>query len=152
MSFSNPSYPNLADFYTFVINQGVPTADLASNSPYLQWAYNYAIAVCMPAPATMDSILYVLAVYNLGMHRLLMVAQDQPGQTFFTDARATYKLLVFTPGFVNSASDQGTSGGLITPDWMKEASIQTLNLIKTPWGQFYLDYAQSYGPNICDVS
>ena len=72
--FSNPNTPNLPDFTVFVYNQGVPLSVLPSDSPYLQWAYNQAIAIVLPMPVS--PIRYVLAVYNLGMHILLSIAQD----------------------------------------------------------------------------
>jgi hypothetical protein len=216
--FANPTQPNLADFATFVANQGVPAADLPSGtlttvniatsgiltassvsgtvaagmalfgsgvsntylsawnsgtasgtvspapatavnassltaySPYLQWALTVAMDVTLFPPPCMPVILYVLAVYNYGMHKLLKIAQDQPGQTFFSGQRANFNLMSFTAGAVSASSDQSTSTTLVTPDFLKGLTIGDLDLLSTPWGREYLDYSSQYGPNIVGVS
>ncbi|SDH09540.1 hypothetical protein SAMN05216466_10781 [Paraburkholderia phenazinium] len=219
MSFANPTHPNVSDFAAFVLDQGVPPADLPSGtlstigidvsgnltatgttgtiavgsalvgpgipantylvtwnggtnsgtvspappeainaasaltlSPYLQWAFNIAIGVTLIPPATLPAILYVMAVYNFGMHQLLKIGQDQPGQTFFTAQRAAFKLLSFIAGPVAASADQSTSNTLVTADFLKGLTMSGLDLIKTPWGQEYLAYSQMYGPNIVEAS
>ncbi|QGZ66276.1 hypothetical protein [Paraburkholderia acidisoli] len=213
--WTNPTQPNLADFNAFVLNQGVPPADLPSGalanvsidesgnltavsstgtvaagmalvgvdintyiatwdgtsgtvmpvptasvsaasagtySPYLAWAFLGAEAVTLIPPACMPPILYVTAVYNYGMHKLLKIGQDQPGQTFFTQQRAAFKLMSFKAGPVSASADQSTSDTLLTPDFLKGLTMGDLDLLLTPWGREYLDYSQSYGPNIVGVS
>jgi hypothetical protein len=215
--FSNPTIPNLPDFNAFVLNQGVPSADLpngslttvgidtsgnltatasagtvapgmaivglgisayiatwnggtnsgtvapaptaavevataATYSPYLAWAFSVAIGVALIPPACMPPLMYVLAVYNLGMHQLLKVAQDQSGQTFFSAQRKAFNLLTFQAGPVAASADQATSETLVTADFIKGLTMQGLDLLNTPWGREYLAYAQSYGPNIVGVS
>lgn len=215
--FTNPTQPNIADFYAFVIGQGVPSADLPTGtlttvvidtagnltaasttgtvaagmalggsgipsstyiatwsgtsgtvlpaptapveeasataySPYLEWAFVGAMGVTLIPPACMLPILYVMAVYNCGMHKLLKIAQDQPGQTFFATQRQTFKLLSFKAGPVASSADQATSSTLVTPDFLKGLTMGDLDLLNTPWGREYLDYSQMYGPNIVGVS
>lgn len=149
--FANPTYPNLADFTTYVYNQGVPEADLPTTSLWLQWAYDYAVDVAMNAPG-MPSILYVLAVYNAGVHRLLEIAQDLSGQTFFTNARTQYGLLNFNAGPVITAGDVTTNQSLMQPEWMKSMTLSANGLLKTPWGRMYLDYSQMYGPTVVGFS
>ena len=149
--FADPSVPNLADFTTFVYNQGVTTAQLPSTSPYLQWAFNHGFDQTFTVPQ-MPPILYVIAVYNYGFHHLLQVTQDQPGETYFTNARVTYGLLTFTAGPVISSGDQGTNQTLVEPEYLRTMTISMGNLMKTPWGQSYLDYAQQYGPNLVGFS
>jgi hypothetical protein len=215
--FTNPLQPNLADFNAFVLNQGVPSADLPSGtlteisidtsgnltaastagtvaagmalagtdvplstyiaswtgsagtvlptpvapvesasaaawSPYLAWAFTGALGVTLIPPVDMPPILYVTAVYNYGMHKLLKVGQDQAGQTFFTTQRANFKLLSFKAGPVGASADQATSQTLVTPDFLKGLTMGDLDLLLTPWGREYLDYSQMYGPNIVGVS
>lgn len=215
--FSNPTVPNIADFSAFVLNQGVPSADLPSGtlttvgistsgvltaasstgtiaagmvlvgtgipqytyvaswtgssgtatpaptsaveaatataySPYLQWALTMAEGVTLVPPSCMPPIMYVTAVYNYGMHKLLKIGQDQPGQTFFSDQRANFKLLSFKAGPVGASADQATSQTLVTPDFLKGLTMGDLDLLLTPWGRDYLDYSQAYGPNIVGVS
>lgn len=152
MSFTDPTQPNLADFTTFVYNQGVPEADLPNNSQYLQWAFKMAMNLALVAPCSVPSIVYVLAVYNLGMHRLLKVAQDIPPSTFFSAQRASFKLMSLVAGVVQSSSDNGTSNSLVVPDFFKNLTMQDLDLLKTPWGQEYLAYAQQFGPDVVGVS
>ncbi len=152
MSFANPNEPNLPDFTTFVYGQGVPAADLPSTSQYLQWTFTLASGDALVPPGDMPAILYVLAVYNLGMHQLIKMAKDIDGQTFFTDTRKTLSLNAFSFGVVTSTGDNADSTTLTVPDWLKDATLQTLDLLRTPWGREYVQYAQSYGPNIVGVS
>ncbi|HEX7911785.1 MAG TPA: hypothetical protein VF534_27340 [Paraburkholderia sp.] len=217
MTWTNPTQPNIADFNSFVLNQGVPVADLPSGtlatvsintsgaiaaastagtvapgmllagtgipsdtylatwsgnagtvtpvptaavsaatastySPYLQWAFVGASAVTLVPPSCMPPILYVTAVYNYGMHKLLKIAQDQPGQNFFAMQRQTFNLLAFKAGPVASTADQSTSTTFVTPDFLKGLTIGDLDLLLTPWGRDYLDYSQMYGPNVVGVS
>ncbi|MEK7916636.1 hypothetical protein AAB988_29470 [Burkholderia contaminans] len=152
MSFVDPTQPNLADFTTFVYNQGVPPADLPTNSQYLQWAFTMAMNLALQSPCSVPAIVYVLAVYNLGMHRLLKVAQDTPPSTYFATQRAAFKLMAFVGGVVQSSADQATSNSLVVPDFVKNLTMQDLDLLKTPWGREYLAYAQQYGPDVVGVS
>jgi hypothetical protein len=60
----------------------VPPTDIVQVlSPYLQWAFNVAMDQTLIPPPCMPPLEYVLAVYNLGMHQLLKIAQDQTGLT-----------------------------------------------------------------------
>ena len=207
MAWTNPSTHNIADFYSFVLSQGVPSADLPSGaltasidtsgnltatgvsgtisvgmvivgegiadntyiltwngttgtvsqapgtaltavssqtfSQYAWWAFSYAFATCLCSD---ESLLYVLAVYNLGMHKLLKLAQDIQGQTYFQAMRTSSKLVSFTPGVMANAGDEATSAGLVVSEFFKGLLVNDLDLIKTPWGLEYLNYKQSYGP------
>ena len=150
--FATPATPNLADFTTFVYAQGIPPANLPADSEYLAWAFKYAIGVALVAPPDMPAPLYSLAVYNLGMHRLVQIAQDIPPSTFFADLRKQFGLLTPVTGIVRDAGDQGTSASLELPQWVSQIGILGLQLIKTPWGAYYLEYAQAYGTGIVGVS
>ncbi len=151
MAWTNPNAPNLTDFTTFVLNQGVPTADLPSGDEYLTYAFNWAINLCLTVPS-MPAQIYILAVYNLGTHRLIRIAPDQTGQTWFTDARQQYGLLVLKPGVVLASGDQGTSQTLVVPEWYQHLPLQAQDLLKTPWGREYIDYAQMAGTYVVGVS
>lgn len=161
MAFTDPSHPNIADFETYVYSQGITTAELPTGSDYAVWALGYAENIAIEPPpglpqATVSGTLtaspYVMAVYNLGMHRLLFVAQDQAGQTTFADLRKEFGLLSFQAGPIISASDQSTSESMAKPDWMDSMTLQSLTLLKTPWGRFYLEYAQMYGRTLWGIS
>lgn len=152
MSFVTPNVPNITDFTTYVYAQGVPSADLPSGSQYLDWALGYAIGITLVPPACMPAIEYTIACYNAGMHQLLKIAQDETGQTFFTTARTTFGLNAFVFGVSTSASDNGTSNTLATPDFIKSSTLQTIDFMRTPWGRDFVEYQQSYGPNVVGVS
>ena len=149
--FSNPSVPNQADFNTFVYNQGITTTVLPTNSLYLTWSFDYALNNTFTVPQIPGTI-YSLAVYNYGLHNLMMTAQDQTGQTYFSDYRAANNLLSFVIGPVVSSTDQGTGETLANAEWAQHISISAASLLKTPWGQQYLSYSQQYGPNIIGFS
>jgi hypothetical protein len=159
--FVNPSMPNLTDFTTYVYAQGVSSTDLPSNSDYLVWALGYALNTALAPPPTMGGSYvngaltaspYVMAVYQLGMHHLVMIAQDVSPSTTFTDLRTKYGFLTFTAGPIVSSEDQGTNETLMEVEWMKSMTLSAMELLKSPWGRMYLQYAQSYGPNIVGVS
>ena len=78
MAFANPSYPNQPDFITFCQNQGVTTTYLPTASDYYTWSFDYAYDIVYSVPEIPQG-LYVIAVYNLGMHHLLTIAQDTTG-------------------------------------------------------------------------
>lgn len=218
MTWTNPTQPNVIDFFAFVLGQGIPGASLPSGSlttvaidtsgnltaasftgtisvgmvvvgdrlpdntylstwngsnagtvtpvpavpaqaasavtlsPYLQWAFNVAVGIALYPPSSMPPLMYVIAVYNLGMHQILKIAQDPPGGTFFSTQRSTFNLLSFQAGPVAASADQATSETLVTADFIKGLTMQGLDLLNTPWGREYLAYAQMYGPNIVGVS
>ena len=71
---------------------------------------------------------------------------------FFAGLRQQFNLLSFTPGVVTTAGDLGTSASLTVPDAFKSLTMQDLDLLKTPWGRYYLFYAQKAGPTVVGVS
>ena len=129
---------------------GVPNTDMPSNDT-LQVAYDEAINLAytelstIPSQATSFSI-YAQAVYNLGGAFLLEIAPDQPGQTFWSDLRNKLNINSFVPGFINQAHDQGTGEGMYIIKQLAELSLLGLQLIKSPWGRRYLEFAGQWGP------
>lgn len=95
MAFVNPTTPNLPDFITFSQAQGLSATYLSPTSPYYQWALTYAQDVTNNVPQ-MAAIEYVIAVYNLGFHHLLMIAQDQSGLGITSLAWASGQVTVTT--------------------------------------------------------
>lgn len=147
MAFADPTTPNLADFTTFVRNQGVTTAQLPDGSDYLAWAFNYGVNLTnyvpnLPVPA------YPLACYNGGFHYLLRITPDQDGQTFFADSRAKFNLLTFVAGAVISSGDQGTQDTLSGSEGLSNLFLLGMDMLKTPWGNEWLFYSQAYGPTV----
>ncbi len=151
MAYSNPTYPNLPDFIVFCRGQGVLVSNLPDSSEYFQAALDYAKAVALYIPQ-MDSVIYVGATYNLGLHNLIKIAIDEVAQTFFVDQRAAYKMLQFITGSISSSTDGGTSQSFAVSDALQNMTLSGIDLLKTPWGREYLEYAQSYSDGIVGVS
>jgi hypothetical protein len=139
-------YPNAADLYTFLTTVAlVPPADLPANSPYVTWALSYAEELTLLVLRAVGQDFYCFAVYCLATSFLLNWCPDQPGQTFFTQTRADMKLTSFTPGVVNSAADQGTSDGLLSPEFLSGLTMANLQQLKDPFGRAWLAANQETG-------
>ena len=126
--------------------------NLSVYTPSLLWTLQYAVDHCLKGSGFIPVSTYLLAAYNLGMHQLLKIATDVPGQTFFSSARTQYGLLSFTGGVVSQASDQNTSSSVAVPDLLKNLNLSNLDLLKTPWGREYLGYAMNFGPYVVGMS
>ena len=126
-----------------------PTVNTAS-SPWPGFAFTQAVALVLNLP-TVTAIEYVLAVDNCGGHILLKITPDQPGQTYFADARAQFQMLAFTPGVIASSGDEGTSQSFQVIESLKNLTVGDLNFLTTPWGREYVAFAQSFG-EICGLS
>ncbi len=147
-----PNQPNIIDFTWWLqTNVAIPAAALPASSPYPQYALWQALqlVLCIPGVA---GISYTLAVYNCGTALLFAIAPDVPGSNFFTDKRAEFNLINPSTGLVSSASDESTSSTLTPPKWVSGLTPGQLDLMKTPWGRFYLDYQSKYGPTVWGLS
>ncbi len=143
--------PNLTDFTSYVYAQGVSSTDLPTTSVWLQYAFNYGVNLALNVPQ-MDAEVYTGAVYNLGMHRLLRIAQDISPSTFFEGQRTQYGLLSLRAGIVMASGDGPDSQTTVVPEVYQNISLQSLELTKTPWGREYNEYAQMYGSYVVGVS
>ena len=161
--FVTPNTPNVTDFTTFIeTSVQIPTAALPTNSPWIGYAFNQAMAIANVPPSTIPGIVYTLAVYNGATHILFLITPDQVGQTYFSDARSNlasenfpqggFSLNLPQVGTVTSTFDQGTGTTLTTPEWAKGLTIGQLGFMQTVWGRDFLSYLQSYGPNIVGVT
>ena len=149
MSFTQPTKPNTVDYLTFIRNGlGIGPAFLPDDSFWIQGTFSMAIATVNDALNRVDGTIYTLAVYNFAADRLLNFALDEPGQSYFRDMRSTLGLNSFSAGLVNASADQGTSQSLEIIEAAKHMTITDLQLMKTPYGRVYLDFAQSYGSTI----
>lgn len=146
--------PTPSGFLEFIRNQmGVPTAALPDNSIYITWSYDEAIETVNRNIQRAAPIMYLRAVYNLAASLLINsaqdVVQDPPLPTgtlgYFATIRQALGLNSLLAGLVSSASDEGSSGSLATPDFIKNLSLSELALIKDPYGRAYLSIAQKYG-------
>jgi len=146
-------FPTLAGFIAWVRSaMGIPEAALPDDSDFFVYAFNVALEIVNPALNCASPTIYTLAVYNLAGDNLINWAQDVPGQTYFSDARTTFKCFDFVAGVVLSAGDEGTSDSLVVPEAFKTFTMANLQNLKTPYGRQYLAFAQSYGPTIWGLS
>jgi hypothetical protein len=170
-----PNRPNIIDFWFWLqTNVSIPEAALPVTSPYPQYALWQALELVLcdrgvsswatnpngdnciaPMPRNLwGGISYTLAVYNCATHLLLGIAPDQPGQNFFTAARANsgYSLVNPSTGLIVAASDVTTSSTLTPPKWASGLTVSQLGFMKTPYGREYLAYNQAYGPTIVGLT
>lgn len=160
--------PTQTGFVQFVREvMGITPIILPDDSSVFGWTYNYAIQTvnlaldytCFPVADPSQPSLYALAVYNLAGHTLLCFAQDPEGAPIYKDdmkyfayIRKTFNLSGFTSGVIQSTNDLTTGGSYVVPEAFKNLTIGDLNLLKTPYGQFYLTIAQDYGPSEWGIS
>lgn len=152
---------SLANYLAFLrTSVRVPVPALPDNSPWIQWTYNYALQIVnvvlktVPGPPSPPSppaspnawTLYDLAVYNLATDTLINWCPDQAGQTYFVNARTGFEINTFVAGVVQSTGDESTNESLLVPDFFKGLTMSDLQLLKTPYGRFYLSIAQKTGP------
>lgn len=138
--------PTFEGFKDFVYNSMVvPPAALPDTSPYLLLAYNVALETVNESFACFGPNIYTLMVYNFGGDFLVNYTPDQPGQTYFKDLREALGLNKFVPGLISESHDEATGQSWMIPDIFKEMNLSELELLKTPWGRFYLSQAQKYG-------
>lgn len=153
MTFATPLTPNATDYLAFLREGvGIGPAYLPDDSMWVGATLAMASATvdlnlaAFGSPTLGQPSPYVLACYNFAADRLLNFAIDQPGQSYFKDMRASLGLNSFSPGVVSSSSDQGTSQTLEVIEVAKRFTITDLQMMKTPYGRIYLDFAQSFGP------
>lgn len=137
----------------------ITSAILPDDSFSLRLAYAVALDIVNLKLAIVSVNLYTLAVYNLGGDNLLNFAQDVVGAPpygasdnpdklpYFAYMRQRFKLLDFTPGVVQSSSDESTSVSLVVQEAAKDFKLADLQNLKTPYGRQYLSIAQRVGPS-----
>lgn len=151
--FLLPLQPNIVDFWAFLTNSvQIPASALPPTSPYPQYALSQALQLVLPSPG--GGILYTLAVYNCAAHLVFAITPDQTSSNYFREARSNtgFSLIQPSTGLVVNSSDNGTSAGLAEPKWASRLTVSQLDFFRTPWGRYYLNYNQAYGPNIVAVS
>lgn len=151
-AFATPGRPNLADYLLFIRQGlGIGPAYLPDDSMWIQATFDMSLGMvnlglaALTMPGVTGSTIYTLACYNFGADRLLNFALDMPGQSYFKDMRASLGLNAFSAGLVNASSDQGTSQSLEIIEAAKRMTITDLQMMRTPYGRAYLDFAQSWG-------
>jgi hypothetical protein len=147
-TLANWNQPSIEDYITFLrVEAGIDPLYLPDDSLWITASYQIAMEKVSPL-LQVAPIIYTLSVYNYATHVLVTAAQDQPGKTYFADLRARLGLNSQSPGMVQSSSDQGTSQSYLMPKWAQDMTLSGINMLKTPWGQAYVRYAQELGPVI----
>ena len=147
------SAPTLAGFQNFIISvMGISSAALPPSSPIIQYALIVASEIVNTDLNLISGNLYTLAVYNLAASNLINYAQDQPGETVFSDLRKQYGAGAFVAGVVASSSDNGSSESLLVPEVMSKLTFANLQQLQDPYGRQYLAFAQSIGPTVWGIS
>lgn len=138
--------PTEAGFLLFLRQiVGVPIAALPDNAPVIPLVYAVSVSTVYEALAGVAPDLYELAVYNLATSRLIYYAPDQPGETYFTDLRALYKVNSFIAGVISSSGDNGTNQSIDVTNSLKNLTIGDLMNMKDPYGLAYLAIVQDMG-------
>lgn len=150
--------PNLTDFLAFLRGAvGIEAAYLPDNSLSIVYAFQQAMATVSRDLAAISSYpvspqspqpwtMYAIAAYNLAADRLINFAQDQPGRTWFFDARKDAGINIFRAGVVASSSGTGNSQSTLNPEFMKGLTLGDLQNLKTEYGRNYLNIAAQIGP------
>jgi hypothetical protein len=143
---------------------GISATYLPDASPYIPVAFAVALEITNEAIALASSLMYKIAVYNLGGSNLINYAQDvtnppayYPPNTdskvgFFAYTRGQYNSTGFVAGVIQASADEGTSESLLVPDAMKNLTLMNLQQLKDPYGRRYLEIAQDYGPAVWGLS
>ena len=138
--------PTLAGYIDYLRNiVGISTTYLPNNNPTIEMSYGIAIEIVNIQLADISSNIYTLCIYNLATDNLINFAQDQPGQCYFVDLRASFKINSFVPGVITESHDESTGQSLLNPEFMKNLTMANLQMLKTPYGRNYMGLAQSYG-------
>jgi len=128
----------------------LPLGDVAGTS--------FAVTIQGAAP---DAYNGTVTATNAGMNSFSYPLATDPGAAtafgtfstlFFANLRASLNILSYTVGPVSSSADQATSQTLVVPDWLKNASLTTLDSLKTPWGRAWIAYSQQWGMNVVGLS
>lgn len=131
--------------------QSTPEAIAATNE-WIVATFGVALATVNTALA-IGGPLYALAVYNLATDRLINWAPDvADGPRYFQNMRRDFKIARPALGVATSASDQGTSGAVLNPEFMRNLTMDDLQTIKTPYGRAYIGIAQQFGSTLFGVN
>lgn len=138
------SPPTLAGFIAWAkAVMGLTTAIIPDNSTAYAYAYQVALNVTPQMPGVPD--IQTLTTYNIGGSQLLMYAQDQSGQTFFSTARTKYGMNSFVAGVINSSGDESTHQSMTVGKQMSNMDLLSLQLATNPYGRQALAFMGSIG-------
>lgn len=139
------SWANGLATLTLTVQNSVQPGDPISVSGISPVAYDAApnkpVIVNSVTPGV-NQITYVISP-NPGPGSVL--AGAQVSELYFYRARAAFGINRVSVGVVTSAGDQGTSTGLLNPEFMQNLTLADLQYLKTPYGQAYVSIAQRFG-------
>jgi len=124
---------------------GLTSIVIPPTDPGYAYAFQIALDVVPQDFAATVPDIYTLTVYNWAGSQLLQFQQDQPGQTFFADARAAYGINSFVAGVISSASDVSTSESLAVGKGLQNLSLLDLQRVKDPYGRQAIAFMQAIG-------
>lgn len=145
--------PTQSGFLTFIRNQmKIDSTKLPDDRDSISTSYQIAQELANILINCASPVIYTVMVYNLAGATLIDIAVDpdgapiyKDGLTYFNYLRKDWGITSFVGGTIQSTSDEGTSESLNVPENLKNLTLQDLNLLKTPWGRVYLQYAEKYG-------
>lgn len=163
-----PDQPTLAGFTAFFYaSTAIPDASsppdagavIPSNSPFFGYAFDVATSIVNLKLNAVGGPIYMLAVYNLATDNLINWAPPSnpiiyyPGVTDEQDNKVEYMTYVrqqfgvnqFTPGVINSSSDESTSASYEMLEQYKGYTLANLQNLKTAFGRAYLAFAADVG-------
>ncbi len=127
-------------------SMGIDESMLPDDSIDINFCYLITIDTISSSFIQLPDSIYQFAFLNLAAAYLVEYALDQPGKDTFSKLRGQFGLSSFNTGIIQSSSDQGTSAALLVPDWVKNANLFDLQMMKTPWGRQYLSLSQRLSP------
>ena len=142
-----------ADFLVFVRRQRIytelngeatvmslSTGNIADNDPDIDTALAWALSTVTDLIQQFNVIDYERAVYNAGMHWLLMYGVAE----VFDGIRTALNLWAQKNGFLQSTSDEGSSSSYLLPDYLATLSASDMDYMKTQNGRDYLSILGRY--------
>jgi len=128
--------PTLAGFEAYCRNPvGITTDVMPLNDPGFALWLAIALEWIPCELQQVSATLYTYCVYNWGVSVLLQFQQDQTGQTYFADKRATFGIYNLLAGVISGTADESTSTSLTVGKGMSNLSLQDLQRIKDPYGR-----------------
>ena len=137
--------PSVTDFQVWAAaTMGLTTTVIPSNDPGYSFAFQVAQDL-VPYDLMAIPDIYTLCVYNYAGSLLLQNQQDQAGQTFFANARTAYGINSFVAGVINGSNDVSTGQTLSVGKGLQNLDLNSLQLLKDPYGRQALTYMQMIG-------
>jgi hypothetical protein len=139
--------------YTKVTNGGtqslgivrLTTTDLPDDDTDIDTALAWAKSIVAPIIETLNAIDYTMAVYDVGMHWLIMYGNE----IVFDGIRTSLSAWNIHAGFVQYTSDEGTSVSMQLPTYLQNLSAGEMQFMQTQNGRDYLGIVSRYRDLVC---